>query len=146
MSPETWRQRRVWTALSQSFSLTHPNARHTINLDVALMTYSQWMAQREVQRAVSNLRITSAYRHPHSNRPGRSDLRFRPEVANKIGHRKKSQTLDATIHVHLVYVTITTSLIHDKRLLLCPCYSTSEEPLPFLLFTFYCLAFAIVVQ
>jgi hypothetical protein len=83
-----------------------------------------------------NLKNTSAYRHPHSNRPDCSDLRFGPQVVNKIGHEKKSEPLDATIHVDRAYVTIATRLIHDKRLLLCPCYSPCEVPSSFLLFTF----------
>jgi hypothetical protein len=37
-----------------------------------------------------NLKKTPASDHPHSNRPHRSDLRFRPQVANKIGYRKKA--------------------------------------------------------
>ena len=93
-----------------------------------------------------NIKNTSAYRHPHSNRPDRSDLRFRPQVDNKIDHQKKDQSLDATIHVHRAFVTIATRPIHDKRLLLCPCYSSSEVPFSFLLFTFYCLEFAIVSE
>jgi len=36
-----------------------------------------------------NLQSTSAYRYPHSNRPDRSDLRFGPQVVNKIGPRQE---------------------------------------------------------
>lgn len=52
--------------------------------------------------------------------------------------------MGATIHVDRAYVTIATRLIHDKRLLSCPCYSSSEVPFSFLISTFYCPEFAIV--
>jgi hypothetical protein len=39
--------------------------------------------------AMMNLKNISAYRHPHSNRPDRSDLRFGLHIVNKIGHDKE---------------------------------------------------------
>jgi hypothetical protein len=66
-----------------------------------------------------DLKNTSAYRHPHSNRPDRSDLGFGPQVVNKIGHEKEelafgrdysrppcvrdnSNTISACYYVHAI--------------------------------------------
>lgn len=93
--------------------------------------------------AILDLKNTSAYRHPHSNRPDRSDLRFGPQVVNKIGHEKKSQPLDATIHVNRAYVTIATTIsacyyVHAILPVKCPPPSFYS--------LFYCPEFAIVSE
>jgi hypothetical protein len=72
-----------------------------------------------------------ALQTPRSLRPP-----FQTTVWHQDRHQSKSQLLDATVHVHRAYVTIPTRLEKGRRLLLCPCYSSSEEFSSFLLFTF----------